>query len=307
MKNNQKPDGIQNGLAVEASSDSTQSLRRSASPHALDLMFVDSDGSTSTAPAIAKAVEKPTRVINWRATMDNATELPADVVSNLDHYAELAASDSTHYARQASGLHTCAYDSPMVLLDYMRRQTRPLCTFKAYRLYDRSLACVRMHRSAASVESHTKTDCRGCRQMELVESMEKALFRLIASVGRGDFQSPGSGSPVSQFACNCNSTQECVADATQPCKHTYTGVKRVMEEALGHCGGSMEVRLNGAGLKLYIQPARANGFGRAVMCGMRIGGDQLHYYPGFQAFAHSLFTEMGVPVLGGRMPGSHNF
>jgi len=49
-------------------------------------------------------------------------------------------------------------------------------------------------------------------------------------------------------------------------------------------------------LKLYIKPVRSGMRIREINCGLRVGGDQVNDYPGFQDFAHKLFDEMGVPT-----------
>ncbi len=139
--------------------------------------------------------------------------------------------------------------------------------------------------------------CLGCKEMEAHESMEQALFKLIESVKPGDFNKPGWSSPVSAYTCDWP-PHVCTSHATHnPCDRVYMHVKRDVHGSRGGWGHSTEVRLNGAGLKLYIQPVRMPAFaGRDVTFGMRVGGDQLNDYPGFRDFAHKLFNELGVPT-----------
>jgi hypothetical protein len=140
----------------------------------------------------------------------------------------------------------------------------------------------------------SRTPCPGCLEMEAQEQMEKALFKLISSAGLEAFTKQGWSSPVSAYICDWP-THACTSHDKQPCDRVYMHVKRDVQDAQGTYGYSKEVRLNGAGLKLYIKGASA-GRGRQVSFGMRVGGDQVHDYPGFQDFAHSLFNELGVPT-----------
>jgi len=230
---------------------------------------------------------------NWRATMDNADAVPVDVADYLDVVASLVQGDS-YYPDRTASLHTCAIDDPIVMLHHVRRIE--LCSTPAdHRLFDKALASVRQHRR--------RTPCMGCQEMEAFERIEQALFKLIGTTGLEKFAKPGCGSPVSEYTCKWNTKEACSAHGAA-CDHVYMRVKRVMEKAHDGRGGT-ELRLNGAGLKLYMQPVRSpvmDGTGIAFGS-MRVGGDQVDTYPGFQTFAHQLFTEMGVPTMdGGRRP-----
>jgi len=139
--------------------------------------------------------------------------------------------------------------------------------------------------------------CAGCLEMEAIEKMEKAIFSLIASVAPGQFSKPGWGSPVSGYVCKWETTPECGSQAV-PCNHTYMKVKRALHEACTGWGESSELRLNDAGLKLYVMPPRTDSYHHyKVTSGLIIGGDQVDDYPGFRAHAYRLFQEMGVPCI----------
>lgn len=125
--------------------------------------------------------------------------------------------------------------------------------------------------------------CQGCLEMEAVENMERALFKLIEDGQHQRFTKPGWSSPVSYY-CEGSSDQ------------VYMRVKRAIAEAHDSFSDSKEMRLNGAGLKLFIKPVRSGTRIREINCGMRVGGDQVNDYPGFQEFAHGLFAEMGIPT-----------
>ena len=77
---------------------------------------------------------------------------------------------------------------------------------------------------------------------------------------------------------------------------SLTSVKKAVADAHDYFSGSKEIRLNGAGLKLFITPVRSGMRIREVNFGLRVGGDQVRDYPGFQEFAHKLFEDMGVPT-----------
>lgn len=139
-----------------------------------------------------------------------------------------------------------------------------------------------------------RTPCLGCLEMEADERIEAAFKALITTVSPDRFSKPGWGSPLSEYHCP-EGGDECTACGTGPCNRSYMRVKRVMKELREGFGDSKEVRLNGAGLKLYIRGARASGFGHKVTSSMRVGGDQVNEYPGFQQYAHELFSRMGVP------------
>jgi hypothetical protein len=142
-----------------------------------------------------------------------------------------------------------------------------------------------------------RTPCLGCQEMEAYERMEQALSKLVGESGLERFAKPGWSSPVSEYVCKWDSSAACGAQDTTACDHVYMQIKRVMHKAQDGWGGSTELRLNGAGLKLYIQPVRrTNMSGSQITFGMRVGGDQVNDYPGFQAHAHQLFTELGVPA-----------
>lgn len=127
--------------------------------------------------------------------------------------------------------------------------------------------------------------CQGCLELEAIERNEQALFKL-AEVGRSaehQFARPGWSLPVSSI---------CEGSADQ----MLMRVKNIIADSQDSFSDSKEVRLNGAGLKLYIKPVRSGMRLREIHCGMRVGGDQVNDYPGFQAFAHKLFEDMGVPT-----------
>ncbi len=127
--------------------------------------------------------------------------------------------------------------------------------------------------------------CQGCLELEAIERSEQALFKLVELGQSADqqFVRPGWSIPVSSF---CEGTAD----------QTFMRVKNVIADAQDSFSDSKEVRLNGAGLKLYIKPVRSGMRLREVHSGMRVGGDQVNDYPGFAALAHKLFEEMGVPT-----------
>jgi hypothetical protein len=228
---------------------------------------------------------------NWRATMGNAATLTQEVTAYLDLLAVLV-QDDVPYHQQTAARHTCAACDPVVMLHHVRRQ-RLSSTPADHRLYDRAVTEVRQHRQSTQEDGSGRTPCTGCQEMEAAESLEQALFKLVASIGPDDFKKPGWSSPVSAFVCDWD-VATCGSHDSQPCNRVYMHVKRIVQDAHDGCDFSKEVRLNGAGLKLYIKGARVSG--TEVTFGMRVGGDQLNDYPGFQAFAHRLFNELGVPT-----------
>jgi hypothetical protein len=137
----------------------------------------------------------------------------------------------------------------------------------------------RLRASHGDPQQHT-APCSGCLQMEATERTEQALLRLVTTPGAERFAKPGWGSPVSAYK-------------GLPDDHVYMRVKRTVQET-NNGWSSRELRLNDAGLKLYLQPVRAGRGLREVDCGMRVGGDQVNDYPGFREFAHEIFAEMNV-------------
>jgi hypothetical protein len=137
--------------------------------------------------------------------------------------------------------------------------------------------------------------CIGCEQMAAYECMENALIQLISAPDLNRFAKTHWSSPVSGYQCKWDT---CKGSGVQgvPCDHVYMRVKHAVSKAHDSWHGSTELRLNDAGLKLYIQPVRGPFMaGREVTFGMIVGGDQVHDYPGFREFAHQLFAELGVP------------
>lgn len=131
--------------------------------------------------------------------------------------------------------------------------------------------------------------CQGCLEMEAIERVEQSLLKLVTTSGQMQFAKPGWSSPV------CSFWSERDADSLRQ-DRLLMRVKSVVAEAQDSFGDSKEVRLNDAGLKLFIKPVRSGRSVREINFGMRVGGDQVADYPGFQDYAHSLFREMGVPT-----------
>ena len=125
--------------------------------------------------------------------------------------------------------------------------------------------------------------CQGCLEMEAVETMERAIFKLIETGNQPQFTKPGWSAPTSYYS-------EGSAD------QQLMRVKGVIADAQESFSNSKEIRLNGAGLKLFIIPVRSGMRLREVNFGLRVGGDQVKDYPGFQEFAHALFEDLGVPT-----------
>lgn len=125
--------------------------------------------------------------------------------------------------------------------------------------------------------------CQGCLEMDAMENMERAIFKLIETGNQPQFTKPGWNAPTSYYS-------EGSAD------QQLMRVKGVVADAQDSFSGSKEIRLNGAGLKLFITPVRSGTRVREVNFGLRVGGDQERDYPGFQEFAHALFESMGVPT-----------
>lgn len=125
--------------------------------------------------------------------------------------------------------------------------------------------------------------CQGCLELEAMEAMEHAIFKLIETGNQPQFTKPGWSIPTSYY-CEGSADQQLMR------------VKKAVADAHDYFNGSKEIRLNGAGLKLFISPVRSGMRIREVNFGLRVGGDQVKDYPGFQEFAHKLFEEMGVPT-----------
>jgi hypothetical protein len=136
--------------------------------------------------------------------------------------------------------------------------------------------------------------CAGCQQMEAYDRLEAAITKLVTADGLDRFAQPGWSSPVSSFTCDW---PESVCSHGDDCNHVYMHIKRTMAETHDSFNSSTERRLNGAGLKLYIKPVRMPfRHGEKPTGGLRVGGDQVGNYPGFQEYAHQLFNELGVPT-----------
>jgi len=313
---------------------------------------------------------------NWRATMGNAANIPADVADYLDLVTGLAQDDGFYQGFTASH-HSCAADDPIVILDHVRRQG--LCqTIADYRLYDKAVAAVRSNRKVffddAEIERRMKqadgscpmcgfvtafhsgvdpqgfstmmthcqhnlghrvkpedveaylrrpsswqghtwpyaymvgrkivcTDgadveglmpCAGCLEMEAAERMEAAFTALITMDNPERFAKPGWGSPLSEYGC-VKRQDDCTACGADICNATYARVKRALSDKTGW-SNSKELRLNGAGLKLYVRLPHTGMSLRQTIFSMRVGGDQEKDYPGFREHAHALFEGMGVPT-----------
>ncbi len=125
--------------------------------------------------------------------------------------------------------------------------------------------------------------CQGCLELEAMETMEHAIFKLIETGNQPHFTKSGWSAPMSSYS-------EGSAD------QQLMRVKGVIADAQDSFSGSKEIRLNGAGLKLFITPVRSGMRHREVNFGLRVGGDQVKDYPGFQEFAHKLFEDLGVPT-----------
>ena len=149
------------------------------------------------------------------------------------------------------------------------------------------------------LREHGSAPCQGCIELEAIEKLESALFQLVDGVATSEqaFEKDGWTAPMAAFFARFDKGwRSKIEGKSYDCDEVLLSVKRMVADAQDGWGNSKEVRLNDAGLKLYIKPVRSGMRIREVAFGLRVGGDQVQDYPGFREFAHAIFAEAGVPV-----------
>lgn len=140
-------------------------------------------------------------------------------------------------------------------------------------------------------EPYISHHCMSCRRETAIEKLRPkvvaALVDWYAQGGRDEWRGLGS-SPVSALRCDATT-----CDCTEPCAHVMGRIERWADEIVGK--EHTELRLNGAGLKLYAQGVRVSfGFHPEVTFSMRVGGDQAGHYPAFTAYAGERLVAAGL-------------
>lgn len=142
-------------------------------------------------------------------------------------------------------------------------------------------------------EPYISHHCMVCHRDTAIDKLRPkvvaALVDWYTQANREDWRGLGS-SPVSALRCAfCDGTTA----SGGPCSHVMGQIERWANEILGN--EHTELRLNGAGLKLYARGVHVGfGFTSDVTFSMRIGGDQASHYGPFIAYASERLTAAGI-------------